>query len=324
MITRRDLILGGAALALSRSLGAQTTVKPVRIIVPFPAGGGTDVLARLIADKMRGQYAPAVIVENRVGASGRTGVEAVKSAEPDGTTLLFTPDFLLTVYPHSFKKLSYDPLKDFVPVAVVASSGLALAAGPGLPAEIKTVQQYLDWAKANAKQASFATTSAGGTPHFVGVMLAQASGVELTPVHYKGGGPALNDLMGGQIPVSVNPIGELLPQLQGGKVRVLATTGAKRSKFLPDVPTMAESGFPNIVLSPWLGFFAPARTPADVVKRLSNGINDAAQSGDAQRNLLKFGMESAVATPVGFAETVRQDIEKWRPIVKASGFTAED
>jgi len=322
MISRRLFLAGAAALALPA--WAQTTVKTVRIIVPFPAGGGTDVLARLIADKMRGNYSPAVIVENRVGASGRTGVEAVKNAEPDGTTLLFTPDFLMTVYPHSFRKLSYDPLKDFVPIAVVASSGLALAAGPGLPAQIKTVQEYLDWAKAHPKQASFATTAAGGTPHFVGVMLSQASGVELTPVHYKGGGPALNDLMGGQIPVSVNPIGELLPQLKGGKIRVLATTGAKRSKFLPDVPTMAESGFAAIVLSPWLGFFAPARTPADVVKRLSNGINDAVQSGDTQQNLLKFGMESAVATPVGFAETVRQDIEKWRPIVKASGFTAED
>ena len=326
MTSRRYFLASAAALALPLSFPgwAQTTVKNVRIIVPFPAGGGTDVLARLIADKMRGNYAPAVIVENRVGASGRTGVEAVKNADPDGTTLLFTPDFLMTVYPHSFRKLSYDPLKDFVAVAVVASSGLAFAAGPALPAEVKTVKDYLAWAKANPGQASYATTSAGGTPHFVGVMLAQSSRVELTPVHYKGGGPALNDLIGGQVPVSVNPIGEILPQLKGGKIRVLATTGAKRSKFLPEVPTMAESGFPDIVLSPWLGFFAPARTPADVVKRLSNGINDAVQSGDTQQNLIKFGMESAVATPVGFTEMVRQDIEKWRPIVKASGFTAED
>jgi len=322
MISRRFFLAAGAALAFPAR--AQTTVKPVRIIVPFPAGGGTDVLARLVAEKMRGAYAPAVIVENRVGASGRTGVEAVKNADPDGTTLLFTPDFLMTVYPSSFRKLSYDPLRDFAPVAIVASSGLALAAGPALPAQVRTVKEYLDWARANPRQASYATTSAGGTPHFVGVMLAQASGVELTPVHYKGGGPALNDLVGGQVPVSVNPIGELLPQLKGGKVRVLATTGAKRSKFLPDVPTMAESGFADIQLSPWLGFFAPARTPADVVKRLSNGINDAVQSGDTQQNLIKFGMESAVATPIGFAEIVRQDIEKWRPIVKASGFAAED
>lgn len=327
MNLRRRLIIAAAAAAgmpLSFPILAQTTVKNVRVIVPFPAGGGTDVLARLIAEKLRGNYAPAVIVENRVGASGRTGVEAVKNAEPDGTTLLFTPDFLMTVYPHSFKRLSYDPLKDLVPIAIVASSGLALAAGPALPAEVKTVQEYLAWAKASPKQASYATTAAGGTPHFVGVMLSQASSVELTPVHYKGGGPALQDLIGGQIPVSVNPIGELLPQLKSGKVRVLAVTSAKRSRFLPEAPTMTESGFPSIVLSPWLGFFAPARTPADVVKRLSNGINDAVQSGDTQQSLLKFGMESAAATPVGFAEIVRRDIEKWRPIVKASGFTAED
>src|SRR3954452_3417453 len=138
MISRR-YFLGSAAL-LALPAWTQTTVKNVRIIVPFPAGGGTDVLARLIAEKLRGNYAPSVIVENRVGASGRTGVEAVKNAEPDGTTLLFTPDFLMTVYPHSFRKLSYDPLADFVPIAVVASSGLALAAGPALPAEVKTVK----------------------------------------------------------------------------------------------------------------------------------------------------------------------------------------
>ena len=324
MITRRNLILGAAALAFGRGLGAQTTVKPVRIIVPFPAGGGTDVLARIIAERMRDNYAPSVIVENRVGASGRTGVEAVKAAPPDGTTLLFVPDFLMTVYPHSFKKLSYDPLKDFIPIAMIARSGLALAAGPALPAEIKTVKEYLDWARRNPKQASYATTAAGGTPHFVGVMLSQASGVELTPVHYKGGGPALQDLVGGQVPVSVNPIGELLPQLKGGRVRVLAVTSEKRSRFLPDSPTMGEAGFAQIQLAPWLGFFAPAGTPADIVKRLSNGINDAAQHGQSQQAFVKFGMEPAAMTPVGFAEVIRQDIEKWRPIVKASGFTAED
>jgi tripartite-type tricarboxylate transporter receptor subunit TctC len=155
-------------------------------------------------------------------------------------------------------------------------------------------------------------------------MLARDSGVELSPVHYKGGAPALQDLIGGQVPVSINPIGELLPQLKSGKLRVLAVTSAQRSKFLPDVPTMAESGFPEITLSPWLGFFAPARTPPDVVKRLANGIADATGFGETQQNFLKFGMEGAALTPVGFAGVVKSDLERWAPIVKASGFTAED
>jgi len=325
-MTRRAFLLAASALALplARSAAAQTTTKPLRIIVPFPAGGGTDVAARLIADKLRGNYAPAVIVENRVGASGRTGVEAVAHAAPDGTTLLFTPDFLMTVYPHSFRKLSYDPLADFTPIALIARSGLALAAGPALPAEVKTVRQYVDWARANPKQAFYATTAAGGTPHFVGVMLARDAGVALSPVHYKGGAPALQDLMGGQIAVSINPIGELLPQLPAGKIRVLAVTSAQRSKFLPDVPTMTESGFPNIVISPWLGFFAPGKTPPDMVKRLANGVTDATQHGEAQIGMLKLGMEPQAMSPLAFREIVRQDLERWAPIVKASGFAAED
>jgi tripartite-type tricarboxylate transporter receptor subunit TctC len=325
VISRRRVLLAGAGAALSTTGWAQTTTtKTVRIIVPFPAGGGTDVLARIVADKLRDNYAPAVIVENRVGASGRSGVEAVKNAEPDGGTLLFTPDFLMTVYPHSFKKLSYDPLKDFIAIAMIARSGLALAAGPALPAEVKTVRDYVAWARTNPKNAFYATTAAGGTPHFVGVMLARDSGAALSPVHYKGGAPALQDLMGGQVPVSINPVSELLPQLQGGKIRALAVTSEQRSKFLPDVPTMKESGFPEIVLSPWLGFFAPARTPADIVKRLANGIADASAFGDSQRSFIKMGMEPVAMTPVGFAAVVKADLERWAPIVKASGFTAED
>jgi tripartite-type tricarboxylate transporter receptor subunit TctC len=324
VISRRRVLVAAGSLALAAPAWAQTTRKPLKIVVPFPAGGGTDVLARVVAEKLKDNYAPAVIVENRVGASGRTGVEAVKHADPDGTTLLFTPDFLMTVYPHSFKRLSYDPLTDFVPIQLIARSGLALAAGPALPDTVRTVKEYIAWVRANPTRSHFATTSAGGTPHFVGVMLARDARLELSPVHYKGGAPALQDLIGGQIPVSVNPIGELLPQLAGGKVRILAVTSPQRSKFLPDVPTMAESGFPDIVINPWLGFFAPARTPADVVKRLSNGIADACAFGDSQRSFIKLGVEPVAMTPVGFKAVLQQDLERRGPIVKASGFTAED
>src|SRR5437868_5200438 len=146
-VSRRSVLISAIALALGQGALAQTTAKPVRIIVPFPAGGGTDVAARLIGEKLRGNYAPSVIVENRVGASGRTGVEAVKNAEPDGTTLLFTPDFLMTVYSHSFRRLSYDPLADFAPVAIVARSQLALAAGPVVPASVRTARDYVEWVR---------------------------------------------------------------------------------------------------------------------------------------------------------------------------------
>jgi tripartite-type tricarboxylate transporter receptor subunit TctC len=282
------------------------------------------VLARIIAEKLRGTYAPSVIVENRVGASGRTGVEAVKNAEPDGSTLRFVPDFLMTVYPHSFKKLSYDPLTDFAPVAIVARSQLALAAGPSVPANVRTARDYVDWVKANPKNGFFATTSAGGTPHFVGVMLSKAAGVELSPVHYKGGAPALQDLLGGQIPVSINPVGELLPYVKSGKVRVLATTGGERSSFLPEVPTMSEVGYRDVVVQAWLGFLSPARTPQETLAKLSSAIADAVRLPDASQNIEKFGMQPLTSGPDAFAATLRADLERWGPIVKASGFTAED
>jgi tripartite-type tricarboxylate transporter receptor subunit TctC len=323
---RRALHLIGAWTAFAavapRSF-AQPSGKPLRIIVPFPAGGGTDVLARIVAERLRGPLG-TVIVDNRVGASGRIGVEAVKNAEADGSTLLFTPDFLLTVFPHSFRSLSYNPLADFAPVAIVARSALTLSVGPALPAQARTVAQYLDWAKQNEKQAFFATTSPGGTPHFIGVMLARASGVALSPVHYKGGAPALQDLLGGQIPVSVNPIGEVLPYVKSGRIRVLATTGAARSRYLPEVPTFAESGFRDIVAEAWLGFLAPGRTPAQTVARLAAVIGEAAKAPETMDSLEKSAMEGASSTPESFAATLRADLEKWGPIVKASGFTAED
>ena len=326
MNARRRFVMSCAALAAApyASGPSAQTVKTVRIIVPFPAGGGTDVLARLVAEKLRGSYADAAIVENRVGASGRIGIEVVKNAEPDGSTLLFTPDFPLTVYPHSFRKLAYDPLVDFAPVAIVARSNLALAAGPALPANIRTVAEFIAWAKSNPKNALYATTSPGGTPHFVGVMLARDAGLDIAPVHYKGGAQALQDLLGGQIALSVNPVGELLPHVKSGKIRVLATTGPARSHFLPDTPTMVESGYPQIIVAPWLGFLAPARSPVETVARLSAAIGAAVKLPEVAQSFEKFGNEPAPSNPATLAATIRADLAAWGPIVKASGFTAED
>ena len=327
MSSRRRFLAASAGLAaagLSPRAFAQAAGKTVRVIVPFPAGGGTDVLARLVAEKLRGSYAPAVIVENRPGAAGRIAVDYVKAGDADGSLMLFVPDFLMTVYPHSYKKLSYDPFRDFTPVAVVGKSQLALCAGPGLPDSVRTVGELVQWFRANPARAAYATTSAGATPHFVGVMLSRAANLDLTPVHYKGGAPALQDLLGGQIPVSVNPVGEILPYARAGKLRVLATTGPSRSRFLPDAPNMAESGYKDIVVEAWLGFFAPSKTPPAAVARLSAAIGEAVKAEEVIQSFLKFGNEVAYAAPAAFAKLLRDDTERWGPIVKASGFTAED
>lgn len=327
MIKRRALLQSAAMLAPALnhgSLWAQSPAKGLRVVVPFPPGGGTDVLARLIADKMRGVYAPTITVENRPGAAGRIAVDHVKSSDADGSVLLFTPDFLMTVYPHSYKKLSYDPLRDFVPVATIAKSQLALCAGPGLPESVKTVTDFVRWCKANPGKGSYGTTAAGATPHFVGVMFARAAQLDLLAVHYKGGAPALQDLLGGQIPVSINPIGEILPFLQSGKIRILATTGAVRSRFVPDAPTFVESGLKDVVADLWLGYLAPAKTPADTVQRLSAALGEALKSEDVTLSFSKFGSEVSFVPAAPFAQLVRTDTERWGPIVKASGFTAED
>src|SRR5215510_10913182 len=227
-----------AASVLPRAF-AQAVQKPVRVIVGFPAGGGTDVIARILAERLRGPYAAAVLVENKPGAAARVAVEYVKNSEPDGSVMLFTPDFPITVYPHSFRSLNYDPLKDFTPVAPASKSMLTYNVGPAVPESVKTLAEFVQWCKANPGKASYGTTAAGGTPHFVGMMLANEASVPMTPVHYRGGAPALQDLIGGHVPASINPISESMASAKAGTIRILAVTGARRSAFLPEVPTMA-------------------------------------------------------------------------------------
>ena len=326
MPTRRRAlaqILATAALSRAGAAVAQDTKRLLRLIVGFPAGGGTDIIARLLADRIRVPFASSVIVENKPGAAARASVDYVKNAAPDGGTLLFTPDFPITVYPHSFRSLSYDPLRDLVPVAPAARSMLTYNIGPAVPAGVTTLAGFVQWCKDNPASASYATTAAGGTPHFVGMMFATAAGLTMTPVHYRGGAPALQDLLGGHVPASVNPISESMAQAKSGNLRMLAVTGAKRSRFLPDVPTMHEQGF-DVVVDSWLGAFAPARTPAETVRALGAAINAVARSPDFADSLAKFGNEPALQTPEEFAATVRADIARWGPVVKASGFVAVD
>ena len=329
MPSRRQVIAGAAAglaasttVRVSRTL-AQSITTPARIIVGFPAGGGTDVIARMLAERLRGSYAPTVLVENKAGAAARIAAEYVKGAEGDGSVMLFTPDFPMTLYPHSFRSLSYDPLKDFAAVAPAAKSMLTYNVGPAVPDSVKTLGDFVQWCKANPAKASYATTAAGGAPHFVGVMLANAAGVPMTPVHYRGGAPALQDLLGGHVPASVNPISETLAQVKAGTLRILAVTGAKRSPFLPEIPTMSEAGY-DVVVESWLGVFVPARTPAAMVGALNAALGEAVRSRELTDGLAKIGNEPAHQSPAEFAATLKADIDRWGPVVKASGFVAED
>jgi len=303
---------------------AQPANKPVRLIVGFAAGGGTDISARFAADKLRGTYAPTVIVENRVGAAARIAVDYVKNADPDGSVILFTPDFPLVVYPHSYKKLDYDPLRDFIAAATLSRSNLVLSVGPAVPESVRSVADFVQWAKSNPKGAFFATTGAGATPHFAGVMLARAAGIELTAIHYKGGGPSIQDLIGGQVPLSVNPVSEAQGPANAKKIRVLATTGAERTPFFPDVPTMVESGYKDVVISGYTGFFMPAKTPPQTVARFNAVVAGLLNSEEMRQSLAKLGSEALATTPEEFGQIIRRELERWGPIVKASGFTAED
>jgi tripartite-type tricarboxylate transporter receptor subunit TctC len=323
---RRFLAATSAGLfsLLAGRVHAQAVAKPARIVVGFAAGGGTDVLARLMAEKLRGTYAPTIIVENRPGAAARIAVDFVKNGEPDGTVMLFTPDFPFVVYPHSYKKLDYDPVRDFAPVATLGQSGLVMSIGSMVPEAVKTVGDFVQWCKANPRLASFATTGAGATPHFVGVMLARSAGIDMTPVHYKGGAPALQDLLGGQVPVSVNPASEVLPFIRAGKIRALATSGTRRNRFVPEIPTFVEQGYKDVVVESWLGFFAPGRTPPATVARINAAINAALASEDLVQALAKFAVAPYATSPEEFAAIIRRDIDKWGPVVRASGFTAED
>jgi tripartite-type tricarboxylate transporter receptor subunit TctC len=326
MLTRRTILAASAVAAIGAAplrARAQTLKKTVHIIVGFPAGGATDLIARILAERLRGRYAPSVIVENKPGGAARVAVDYIKNAEPDGSEILFTPDFPLTVYPHSFRVLSYDPLRDLVPVAPASRSTLTFVVGPAVPDQINSLAQFVAWCKANPEKAIFATTAAGGTPHFVGVMLANEAGVKLSPVHYRGGAPALQDLFGGHVPASVNPIGETLPHAASGKIRILAVASSERSKFLPNVPTMHESGY-NVVVETWLGAFAPAKTSSEAVRALNTAIGEAVRSPDMIESLAKIGNDTKFQSPEQFAATIRADLERWGPVVKASGFVAEE
>jgi tripartite-type tricarboxylate transporter receptor subunit TctC len=333
MTTRRHFVTslsafcGLPAVAWIGSARAQNTppiLKQVTIVVAFPAGGATDAVARLVAENaLRGHYAENVMVENRAGASGRLGTEFVKNRASDGATLLFTPAFPMVIFPHIYKKMTYDTFADFAPVAPTSKGNLGLAVGPAVPSGIATLPEFVAWCKANPERSNFGTASGSGQ-HFAGVTFGRSAGIDFRLVPYKGGAPAVVDLLGGHISSTVSPLPEIIPQAAEGKLRILATTGAARSRFLPTVPTMTEYGFRDVVFQDWSGFLAPARTPAELVNRANAIISEYVRSDKGTEALAKLGTEADAQGVSEFTATVKTSWERYRDIVRSTGFTAED
>lgn len=328
MLNRRHLITAGAlaaASAFAPLAQAQTTLaKPARILVGFPAGGAADAVARLLAQQLTGTYAPTVIVDNKPGAGGRIAAQTLKTADADGTQMLVTPASILTIYPHAYKKLGYDSLADFTPVGSAAKVSFAFSVSSAVPASVKTMADYVTWAKANPKEANFGSPAAGATPHFVGVMLGRAAGLELNHIPYKGGAPLVSDLLGGQVQAGVNVLPEVLPHQQAGKLRILAVSGAKRSPYLPGVPTLAESGFKDVAADEYFAVFVPSKTPVDVVAKLNAAVNQALKAKPLIAAMEKLSFDVEGQSQAEFAQIVKSELAKWGPVVKASGFSSED
>jgi tripartite-type tricarboxylate transporter receptor subunit TctC len=314
--------LAGMALLLAATGLAGAQESPVRILVGYAAGGESDVVARLVAERLRTALAAPVVVENKPGANGAIAAEALKNAAPDGKTLMIAPIAVTVFAPLTHARLRYDPVRDFAPVSLAARFHMALAVGPGSPA--RTLREYIEWARANPANATYGVPLAGGPTHFFGEMLARATGVDLAVVPYKGSATLTTDLVGGQVPAAVTVLPQLVALHKAGKIRVLATSGTQRSALLPDVPTFHELGFAAIAGTGWQAFHAPAATPRPVLERLSAALASALQDREIAARLVSLGLEPVGSTPDELARRIAEDTATWGPIVKATGFRADD
>ena len=319
---RRHLLGAAAQLGLGfTGTVAWAQAQPIRIVVGFAPGGSVDALARLVGDALQSGMGRTAIVENRTGAAGRLAVEQVKAAPPDGSMLLLAPQGPMTLFPHVFRNLRYDPGRDFVPVTRVASGDFALTIGPLVPA--KDMKGFRAWLATAGDKASYGSPGAGTIPHFVGVAFARQAGVPMTHVPYRGSALSMNDLAGGQIALAVSPVTEALELHKAGRVTIIATTGAKRSPFVAGVPTLQELGI-DLVVPLWFAVYAPAATPPELLDKMRQAIHAALATPGAKEKLAHLGLEPA---PSGSAELLvvqRRELDMWAPVVQASGFTPAD
>lgn len=323
--TRRHALAACAgAVLLPRAAHAQA-LEQLRVYYGFPPGSAGDITARRVTERLQaaGYVKTAGVVENKIGAGGRIALEALKAAPADGSVLAVTPMSPVSIYPHVFKKLAYDPPNDFVAVSTATISHHALAIGPSVPESVKTLKDFLAWAKATPEKAAYGSPGAGSTLHLLGAWLGLLANVPLNHVPYRGSAPGVTDTVGGQIACMITPLGDVVPHQKTGKLRVLASTGPQRSPFAPDVPTFAEQGFAELTTEEWFSFFAPAKTPPAVLAAANAAINAAVKDKAVIDSLAAVSLIARGSTVDELARSQRAEFERWGPVIKRIGFTAE-
>jgi tripartite-type tricarboxylate transporter receptor subunit TctC len=291
--------------------------KPIKVIVPFPPGGVTDSLARITADWLTQRLGQPVVPDNRPGASGAIAADLVARAEPDGYTLLSAASPQLAVVPH-VQKISYDPVKDFAPISIVGTNAFALGCNSE-KTPVKSLAEFVDYARARPGQLNYGSPGLGSIGHLTMALFLARADLKMEAVLYKGGGPAMADVVAGHVNCYFGNYNEILPHAAGGRVRVLATSGDKRARQLPDVPTVAEQGYPGFRTETWNGYVAPAGTPREIVERIAREIAAGCKDAAFAARLDKIGVDPLCSTPAEFARTVREDLAMWKDAVQAAG-----
>lgn len=326
-MTRRKYVsfLVGVALAsvvCSPGLAQTYPSRTIKLVVPFPPGGPTDVTARLVAERLSSRLGQSVIVENRSGGAGGTvGAKSVAASDPDGYTLLLALTGTLTITPAIYKDTGFDTLRSFAPVAMVAASAQVLTIHPSVPAN--SLQELVAHAKSNPGKVSYASPGFGTQPHLLGELLKWVTGTNMVHVPYKGSAPAVTDLVAGQVQAAFDSPSVLLPHVEAGKLKAIAVTGDTRVARLPQVPTVAESGVPKLQATLWSGILAPAGTPENVIAKLNEAINEDLRSADMRASLARFSADPKIVTPQQFTIFLAEEIRRWAELVSAAGIKAE-
>jgi tripartite-type tricarboxylate transporter receptor subunit TctC len=309
-------MFGLAWISVSPACAQWSPTKPVRLILGFPPGGATDLVARAIQPRMSAALGQQIVIDNRPGANGIIAGELTARGEPDGHTVLFAHIGLLVISP-AMQKVPYDPLRDFAPIGQAVALQNLIIAHPSYP--VKTLKDLIALAKAKPGQINYATAGVGSPGHLAGVLFETMTGTRLSHIPYKGGGPAIVDLLAGHVPVFFSVISTGVPHVQSGKARGLAVTGTKRAEAIPDIPTVAESGVPGYAATNWYGLVAPAKTPKTIIDRIHREMSAALLAPEVADSLKSRGIDVAPSTPAEFGAFIRKETDKWVPIIKKSG-----